>query len=390
MALFDAAHIGTLHSFCFKLIREHFHELGLDPQIFILDEGRTRLLADETLEEQFNSHYENEDEFSLAVQDLIKIYGSGRDEKIRALVLRLHNYVQTRADAENWLARQIEIFSAAEPIQWRGWFSEAILNWCKEWTPLLENLRAENPKAAESLEILNEIKPPELLQKILAADGKENFPKGKFAKLRKPLEHFFDDANFLNSLVATKENDPLAEDWNWIREHMKTLLLLAKEFSGNFSDRKRNDGVLDFHDLEQFALKLLWNFDADKPSPVAKRWREKIRFVFVDEYQDINAAQDKIISALSRDGKNANRFLVGDVKQSIYRFRLADPKIFRNYARNWRDKNGQTIPLTENFRSRESLLNFVNSVFEPLMREEIGGVNYDAEARLRFGSPETR
>jgi ATP-dependent helicase/nuclease subunit A len=390
LALFDAAHLGTLHSFCFKLIREHFHELGLDPQISILDEGRTRLLADETLEEQFNSHYENEDEFSLAVQDLIKIYGNGRDEKIRALVLRLHKYVQTRADAENWLVRQIEIFSAAEPIQWRGWFSEAIFNWCKEWTPLLENLRAENPKAAECLEILNKFKPPELLQKILAVDGKENFPKGKFTKLRKPLEGFFDDANFLNSLVATKENDPLAEDWNWIREHMKTLLLLAKEFSRNFSDRKRNDGVLDFHDLEQFALKLLWNFDADKPSPVAKRWREKIRFVFVDEYQDINAAQDKIISALSRDGKNANRFLVGDVKQSIYRFRLADPKIFRNYARNWRGENGQTIPLTENFRSRESLLNFVNSVFEPLLREEIGGVNYDAEAQLRFGSPETR
>src|SRR5271154_3944738 len=78
LALFDAAHIGTLHGFCFKLIREHFHELGLDPQIFIFDEGQTRLLADEMLEEQFNSHYENEDKFSLAVQDLIKIYGNGR------------------------------------------------------------------------------------------------------------------------------------------------------------------------------------------------------------------------------------------------------------------------------------------------------------------------
>ena len=85
----------------------------------------------------------------------------------------------------------------------------------------------------------------------------------------------------------------------------------------------------------------------------------------MDEYQDINAAQDKIIQALSRDGAEANRFLVGDVKQSIYRFRLADPKIFRDYAKNWRGENGQTIPLAENFRSRESLLNFVNSVFAP-------------------------
>ena len=91
---------------------------------------------------------------------------------------------------------------------------------------------------------------------------------------------------------------------------------------------------------------------------------------------------------MSRDGAAANRFLVGDVKQSIYRFRLADPTIFRDYARRWRGGNGQTIPLAENFRSRESLLGFVNSVFELLMREKVGGVDYSTEARLRFGAPE--
>ncbi|HTA95774.1 MAG TPA: UvrD-helicase domain-containing protein, partial [Verrucomicrobiae bacterium] len=388
LALFDAAHIGTLHGFCFKLIREHFHELGLDPQISILDEGQTRLLADETLEEQFNSHYENEDEFSLAIQDLIKIYGNGRDEKIRALVLRLHHYSQTRPDAENWLAQQIEIFSATESTQWREWFSAAISSWRGEWLPVLKSLKTENPKAAECLDILREADSPDVFQKVLAAD--ENYPARKKTALRKPLEDFFDDAKFLNSLAATNKNDPLAEDWKWIRGHMQTLLRLAREFAENFSARKRNDGVLDFHDLEQFALKLLWNFETEKPTEIAKRRREKLRFIFVDEYQDINAAQDKIISALSRDGAGANRFLVGDVKQGIYRFRLADPKIFRDYARDWRGKTGQTIPLTENFRSRESLLNFVNSVFEPLTREEIGGVNYDDEAKLKFGSPETR
>ena len=388
LALFDTAHIGTLHGFCLKLVREHFHELGLDPQIAMLDEGESRLLADETLEEQFDSHYENEDEFSIAVQDLIKIYGNGRDEQIRALVLRLHHYIQTRADAENWPARQIEIFSAAEPAQWRGWFSDAVSNWRDEWLPILTDLRPENPKAAECLEILRESKLPDVFQKILAAD--DDWPRGKKTVLRKPLEDFFDDARFLNSLAATKGNDPLTVDWNWIRGHMKTLLQLAREFSERFSTRKRADGVLDFHDLEQFALKLLWNFEAEKPAQTAERWREKLRFVFVDEYQDINAAQDKIISALSRDGAKANRFLVGDVKQSIYRFRLADPKIFRDYAKNWRGKNGQTIPLAENFRSRESLLDFVNSLFEPLMHEETGGVNYDDEAKLKFGSPETR
>ena len=387
LALFDTAHIGTLHGFCLKLVREHFHELGLDPQISVLDEGESRLLADETLAGQFGSHYENADEFSIAVQDLIKIYGNGRDEKIRELVLRLHNHIQTRADAASWLSRQIEIFSAAEPSQWREWLSAAISNWQKEWLPVLQNLKTENSKAAKCLEILRELNSTDAFQKILAAD--ENWPRGT-KKFRQPLEDFFDDAKFLNSLAAAGENDPLAEDWNWSRSHMKTLLQLARGFEEKFSACKYADGRLDFHDLEQFTLKLLWDFETEEPTQIAEHWREKLRFIFVDEYQDINAAQDKIISALSSDGKGANRFLVGDVKQGIYRFRLADPKIFRRYADEWRGKNGRTIPLTENFRSRESLLNFVNSLFEPLMREEIGGVNYDTEAQLKFGEPKAR
>ncbi len=390
LALFDAAHIGTLHGFCFKLVRGHFQELALDPQLAVLDEAQTRLLAEETLEEQFNSHYEKSDAFSLAFQDLIKVDGGGRDEKIRALLWRLHHYIQTRADAEQWLAAQIAVFSSAEPVQWREWFGEAISDWRNEWLPALAVLKAENPKAAECLSILEKTDSRDLFRSILAIDGKENYPRGKFTALREPLKKFFEEAAFLNSLRGEDGTDPLAEDWNWVRGHMKTLLELAGEFAANFSARKNNDGVLDFHDLEQFALKLLWDFEAEKPSAIARQWREKLRFVFVDEYQDINAAQDRIISALTGGDRDGNRFLVGDVKQSIYRFRLADPEIFRGYAREWRGQNGQTIPLTENFRSRESLVNFVNALFEPLMRGDVGGVDYDDEARLRFGAPEKR
>ena len=99
----------------------------------------------------------------------------------------------------------------------------------------------------------------------------------------------------------------------------------------------------------------------------------------MDEYQDINAAQDKIIEALSRPGAQANRFLVGDIKQSIYRFRLADPHIFQGYVESWRGGQGEVIPLVENFRSREGILEFVNSLFAVLMRREVGGVQYDQQ-----------
>jgi ATP-dependent helicase/nuclease subunit A len=441
IALFDTAHIGTLHSFCLKLVREHFHEMGLDPQLAVLDTGEARLLADETLNEELQAHYAGQDDLAGAVQKLIQIYGGGRDQAIRQLVLRLHHYAQTRPDADGWLARQIEKFASAVPDEWREWLLGGIRAWRDEWLPVLENLGtpasgtarsprdelragpaagapSNNEKAAELADILRRL--PEnfsradaagILGQIISADG--NWPAKRKTVLRKPLEDLFDEAKFLVSLATVKNgNDPLAEDWDWVRGPMGALVRLTQNFSTRFAARKRDDGVLDFHDLEQFALKLLWNFAANQPTSVAGYWRQKIRFVFVDEYQDINAAQDKIIQALSRDPfgvpsrttrdgltpkppeggtPNAgNRFLVGDVKQSIYRFRLADPKIFRDYAQSWRGNNGQTISLAENFRSREGLLNFVNSVFEPLMREEIGGVRYDADARLQFGAPSRR
>ncbi|HXR49196.1 MAG TPA: UvrD-helicase domain-containing protein [Candidatus Limnocylindrales bacterium] len=478
LALFDTAAIGTLHGFCLRLVREHFYELGLDPQLAVLDPGEARLLAEETLDEQFQAHYAGQTDFSVATQNLIQIYGNGDDRPIRAMLLQLHHYAQTRPDADRWLAEQFTRFASPEPVEWREWLNDAIAHWREEWLPVLKHLGAPasgpvqslehagsetgappaNEKAAELAAILSypgnfddsqtageknqtpgsaSVPPASslftkrrqdagapgvsresaaaVLGKTLAAD--ENYPKGRKGVVRKPLEHFFADAAFLQSLMPTEgSREPLAEDWDWIRGHMTALLQLAQEFGQKFAERKRADGVLDFQDLEQFALKLLWDSTNNQPTAVAERWRQKIRFVFVDEYQDINTAQDKIIQALSRDEgwgettgepsnmaglesddgsrgnspHRANRFLVGDVKQSIYRFRLADPKIFREYAQSWRGENGQVIPLTENFRSRESLLGFVNSVFELLLREDVGGVKYDTEARLQFGAPEQR
>jgi ATP-dependent helicase/nuclease subunit A len=398
LARFDLAHIGTLHSFCSKLAGEHFYELGLDPQLSILDEGEARQLAGETLDEQFTVHYEGKADFSPAVQELISVHGAGRDENIRKLVLRLHHYSQARPDAAGWLVEQRKNFSDGQPVEWQHRLMTAIADWRDEWLPVLADLKTENEKAAELTDILSRLKEDfsrasaaETLEQIAAADATASYPRGKAGKLRPALEKIFEEAKFLASLAGIKNgHDPLAEDWAWVRGQMDTLLGLAAEFSEKFSARKRADGVVDFHDLEQFALKLLWDFSANRPTTIAEQWREKLKFVFVDEYQDINAAQDRIITALARDGQDANRFLVGDVKQSIYRFRLADPKIFRDYAHSWRGPAGKTIPLSDNFRSREMLLSFTNSLFQLVMRKEIGGVEYDHDAELKFGSPETR
>src|SRR5882757_1552307 len=148
LARFDIAHIGTLHSFCLRLVREHFYELGLDPQLAILDQGEARQRASETLNELFQAHYAGEDNFSRAVQNLIQVHGGGRDEKIRALILRLHNYSQTRPDAAGWLAEQIQKFSSPEAAEWQRWLLTAIADWRDEWLPVLEGLGTPGTDAA--------------------------------------------------------------------------------------------------------------------------------------------------------------------------------------------------------------------------------------------------
>ncbi|MGI8965643.1 MAG: 3'-5' exonuclease, partial [Limisphaerales bacterium] len=225
----------------------------------------------------------------------------------------------------------------------------------------------------------------DVLQRIIELSDNQYWPRGT-GKFKKPIEKIFEEAEFLHSLCAeTKETDPLKEDWIWVRPQIIALLTLAREFTENFSAAKREMGALDFHDLEQFSLKLLRN------KKIAARWREKFRLIFVDEYQDINAAQDEILKILGGENEKANRFLVGDVKQSIYRFRLANPRIFLDYNARWKNfPHSSVVPLSDNFRSHETILNFINPLFAALMKSEIGGVEYDEEARLRFGNATQR
>src|SRR5579883_1645483 len=396
LALFDTAHIGTLHSFCLQLVRQHFYELELDPQLTVLPEEEAKLLAEETLEQIFQAHYAGETEFATPVQQLIQSQGRGWDLPIRTLVLKLHHYTQTLRDPAGWLNEQLAMLQSDEPAQWQAWLAQGVVDWRNRWLPALRNESVENKKAAECAAIVKELPvcptPAQYamtLEQVCSADG--NWPSGKKTAWRQPLEDFFAEAFFFRSLARQDgAQSPLTQDWNWVRAQMTTLLQLAREFTEKFSESKRELGVVDFHDLEQHALELLWDRQTGQPTATAEQWRKKLRFVFVDEYQDINDAQDAILKALSREGEAANRFLVGDVKQSIYRFRLADPRIFQSYVDTWSGEAGQVIPLVDNFRSREAVLNFINSLFGALMRREIGGVPYGEEARLRFGDPENR
>ena len=435
LALLDHAPISTLHSFCLDLVRRNFHALGLDPACVVLDEAQTKPLVHTVLNELFLGHYTNKTTHAIAVRELIRTYGRGSDDVIRHLVVKIHRYTQSLAAPVEWFAAQTVLFEDESPTAWRTMFLQAVREWAQLWQNALAESAEESTNIAASHRAVSLLaanhpafaQAAEAVASVVAADEAE-WKRGTKTKLRKPLEGFFDGAKFLHDL-AKNDGAALAEDWNWSREPMLTLLRLAQEFSAAFAQAKRELGGIDFADQEQFALRLLWSAGC-QPTDVARACREKYRFVFVDECQDINAAQDAILRAVSREGETANRFLVGDVKQSIYRFRLTDPRIFQRYQEEWsalsdgarlwsqtqpqrakdaranevrgiaaagashtgalRDKAGQSLSLTENFRSAEGLLRFINPLFRTIMRPVIGGLSYDMGAELQFGNPAGR
>ena len=255
--------------------------------------------------------------------------------------------------------------------------------------PILASLPAENSNVhycANLIEQACACGSPTLFSDLLKRD--ECWPKREKGKHKRAVEKMFEEANFLSSyeISATCKN-PLQEDWDWCRHSARVVLGLAQDFAVRFAAEKKRAGVLDFHDLEQLTLNLLCLDKTNEPISLALELQERFDYVFVDEYQDINQAQDLILSLVSRP-QPGNRFLVGDVKQSIYRFRQANPAIFQAYIQNV--NQWKSLSLQENFRSHEGILNFINPLFGWLMQRDVGGITYDHKAQLVFGDKGNR
>jgi ATP-dependent helicase/nuclease subunit A len=420
LALLDTAFISTLHSFCLHLVRQHFYDLALDPQVAVLPAEEAHLLAEETLASLLEAYYAAKTVRACAVQRLVQDQARGWDLPLRRLMMRLHHYGQTLPDPEAWLHGQRAHWAERDPDRWREWLRDLMPEWRSHWLAALEALGTPTPNVSACSQVLRGLPAHPTLSELSCAlermqsAWREAWPRGSAGAVRDRITDFIMEVDFLRALTepcrlspelrssgpaetedfrrAAETEDPLLQDWCWTRSHMSTLLELTAEFGQNFAQAKRDRGVVDFHDLEQFSLCLLRDRVTQKPTPLSEHWRQRIRLVFIDEYQDINAAQDAVLSLLAGSGAGANRFLVGDPKQSIYRFRLADPHIFQAYAAAWTDNRsqGQVIPLSDNFRSREGILAFINAFFAPLMRADVGNVPYDDAARLTFGNPADR
>lgn len=394
LALLDTSFISTLHAFCLRLVREHFHELQIDPQLTVLDEQQTRPLAEEVLEEIFQRAYADTSERGEQVRELIERYGRGDDKGIRRLVWQLHIFMQSLARPQAWLADTLAFYTGEQPDLWQNALIAGATDWANEWQEIVAEVARDaanlTPIHSALDDFLREPNLERLRQALMIVTLADEFWKHGTKKFRKPIDAFFEDANFLNSQIPV-DGDPVLHDWQQVRGMMRALLELTQEFTTHYRAAKRDLGGVDFSDLEQLSLQLLLD-DAGQPTETARIWQQRFDHIFVDECQDINAAQDAIIRSVSRSGAEANRFMVGDVKQSIYRFRLANPHIFQTYEQQWKTagEHHQVLPLTGNFRSREGVIDTVNTLFAFLMRPALGGLHYDTDAALEFGAREAR
>ncbi len=391
------ADVSNLHSFCARLLKSYFYEVGLDPTFIVLDEQDVEALKQKALVKLFNQKSEKADKDFFELVDIFS--KSRKDEGLKEVVLSLYNYLCSIVDREQWFKETVD--SLYDPDLSKNQAAKVINRYLKAEKSRLKEAFA--PLMAEANE-LGETKLIEYLQKMDSAlelisyndnfvnNAKRVLERGASPRIPRATqghEFLYERVNAVKEEMSTafkkiKENvvdgrfNSLSHDLEISRKRVENLFSLTLEFEKEFKALKKEKGGLDFNDLEQYTLEVLNNQE------LREEIKNKYDYVLVDEYQDINHVQEKIISLISRGD---NRFMVGDVKQSIYRFRLCVPEIFLEkynmYEAN--ETIGKLIKLNANFRSKSQILNFVNAIFARTMTEDFGGVNYEKDASLLAG-----
>ena len=415
ITLLNKASICTIDSFCLDVVRNNFYELeNLSPNFRIADTTEIELLKQEVIEDLFEKKYEEENE---DFTKLIHTYTSYKDDTpLKDLILKIYNYIQSNPFPEKWLKEKIEMFNIEEDLEKD--FSKTI--WGKILLEEINEVLIDGITSLESArKLLYDNKDLEGYLKIIEHDIdmlnnlKENLSNWDNAyEINKALEFI----KWSGKRIDSNEKDEAKNIRDSVKDNLKVLnnilvcdsktanrdifdmynILLKLEniifeFGEEFSKRKRDKNIVDFQDVEHFALKILVKEQEGKieNTPVAKKYQEKYEEIAIDEYQDSNLVQEYILNSVSR--KN-NIFMVGDVKQSIYKFRQAMPELFISKYKNYKNKEEKKdddnlkIQLFKNFRSRENILYFTNLIFQDIMSDRLGDIDYNEEEYLNLGA----
>lgn len=413
LALVHNAQISTIDGFCQYLIRNYFHEIGLDPASRIGDEGELVLLQNEVMETLLEERYAKADEDFLALTDAFA--NRDRDDAVVNLVFNLHETSMSYPYPKRWLSGLAEAYDVkdeeellnsrwmAELVSYMKGLLEGLQNEAKQLLAELCEGGQEHPYAEAVQSDL------ELMDKLMACGDyralQSAFDGLRFASLsRKKLpdedasvrEQYKNRRDAIKKELSSMQKDLVSrtlsevyEELSMMAPYVHTLLSLTEEYGERYAAAKSVRGVMDFSDLEHFALSILMDEETGERTPAAQKLAEYYAEIMVDEYQDSNFLQEMLLSSIAKtdDGKH-NYFMVGDVKQSIYRFRQARSDIFiGKYQRfGGADANETLIGLDLNFRSRASVTDAVNAVFFPIMHADMGGIDYDEAQSLKCGA----
>lgn len=417
LGLIETAQISTIHAFCLWIIRRWFHLAGVDAAAVVLDEDEARLLQQGVMEGLFAELYESSEPLGEGFRQLVELYGLGRDGALAILVRKLAAYVGSQTEPEKWLKAAVWGVreGAEETIDILREHLGAEIVWQVAECEKLARRIGESPSAAafyggliagyqqaliEWRDALDEGAAFDEVQETinaftLSSKGAPTLGKNADPDVLAARDRARDHFTFakeklferrLRKRFARFTADELVEGLHTVAPHVETLVTLVRLFVARYAAEKRLAGALDFADLERHAYRLLCRPDES----VSRVLRDRFRHVLVDEYQDINPLQDAILKRVSREGQpgaGGNLFTVGDVKQSIYRFRLAEPELLlqREVDFDAPGAAGLCVRLQRNYRSRATILKAVNLLFRPIMRKAVGGIEYDDRAALRPG-----
>lgn len=413
--LLPKASICTIHSFCLDVIRNNFFEINLSSNFRIGDDKEISLLKQEILDEVFEKKYEEENEEFL---ELVQTYTGYRgDENLKELVLKIYEFSQSSAFPEDWINEKIEMFNPDfkenEDFGKSKWGKILLDELREDIIDGKNTLKAVKNKMERYTEmykftsvICEDLRNVEELENAINMSWDNAFEKAQIFSFGRwpvdknvtmPLKDEAKDTRkkvsdtlnkSLNKILIYNSDDAYSDVFA-MYNILNSLKKLVLEFSYSFSNRKKDNNIIDFNDIEHYALKLLVNKDENgniSKTEIAKRYSEKFAEVAIDEYQDSNEVQELILSSVS-NGKNT--FMVGDIKQSIYKFRKACPRLFaEKYEKYSLEGNeaGLKIQLFKNFRSRKNILDVTNIIFKQIMSKTLGDIDYTEEEYLNLGA----
>lgn len=413
LTLVHNAQITTIDSFCIRILRDHFHKIDLEPGFRIADEGELKLLREDVCEAVLEEFYQKVDPEFFRFADSYS--GAKNDLQIKEMILKLYNYAESYPWPKEWLETCVQQYEAANEaeLEEKSWIRDflsyldvRIEDLITTQKKLLELTQEPDGPYMYEASIADDLRQLENLRKcehfsqwqeaVSSIDFKNIGRSGKYegsvAKKnavmsgRKRMKDQID--KWKKTIFATPLEVQL-ERLTQTSKMVRVLVTLTQAFSDRFYEEKQKKNMLDFSDVEHNALRVLVNPETKELTETALEYQQQYREVMIDEYQDSNYVQETLLTAVSgvKNG-NENLFMVGDVKQSIYRFRLARPELFMDkYHRfSTEESSRQRIDLHRNFRSRREVVEAVNDIFYPLMEKDLGNVAYDAEAALYAGA----